>query len=505
MAHRHLRSNSQDHVFHHTDFPDRILRRTPATMTSHASVPLTDPDVVPTPVAPVAVTLDQIQALMRAQEERLQAMSTAQEERLRRLFRDDQRRSERLDDSAQAQARRAQADQRWVQNSVTQRRQAYLDAGLTEAQAEEALLMNPLQPVSHPTTIVQQPSRRYQVRVEDLHTFDGKATELEFWLARISSLHDLKQDPAWREQILETLPLCLRDSAAKWYQASSQTYRLTELSTWEGWQTQLRAAFAIDSSSARRLADKRVWDYRKEDVATYHYDKIALLRAAYPHRSDEDFVQDLWDGLPESLQMSTRTIMSNHPAPHSFLKEVRTLEGPWRGADPRNRRAQQVDETPAPNPKVEPGVAAPRQQSAQPAANRAGASRASLRETYNPANVKIIKGERFYTIPGTNKIIKLERPCNTCGGPHFSFEHDHMATRKTEGANFYQTGDTIEGYTVYLAADALEHVPGSPFSLSAGTNASTASLAITVSDGDGASRSPSPSPRFVELAEVSGN
>ncbi|CAO1616792.1 unnamed protein product [Parajaminaea phylloscopi] len=504
MPTHHLRSHSRNNFLAHVDDPDREARRQSRLIMS------TENDPVPPPLdSTTGLTAAQVQVMLN---ERLGSILSEQEERFRRVLREERLSAERADPLARAatlQQRRQQAEAQWLQDSTASRRQAYLAAGMTESQADDALLHSPLQPPANPTTIVQQPSRRYHIRVDDLHTFDGGAAELEFWLARVGSLYDLKDDPAWKEQILETLPLCMRGSAAKWYQSSSHEVRLRDLASWDGWQKQLRAAFSIDSSSARRLADRRQWDYRREEVSTYHYDKLALLRAAYPHRSDADFVQELWDGLPESLQMSTRTIMSNHPAPNQFLKEVRTLEGPWRGADQRTRRLLAADET---SVKAETPVAAPNKTVGPNkglANDRNPAGRAPLRDTYHPKNVKIIKGERFYTVPGSNCMIKLERPCATCQGKHFTFEHDYLASRDGAGAKkepsyFVQTDDTIEGYPVYCLEDYLD-VSTSPttsiMSISSSSGAGgTTSSALTVSDTSTPSRSPSPAPRLVELS-----
>lgn len=401
-----------------------------------------------------AQLLSMMRVLMEESEARMAArLETKIEERLA------------LPTNSQAdyELRKKAAERRWEEESRQARRNAYLREGLSEQEADQALRDNPLANVTNPTTIVNQPSRRYNITSTDVGLFDGDTSELNFWLERVSTLYDMKEDPAWRQQLMETIPLCLRGSAKKWYQAIAQTDQRRELLEWTSFSEHIRLAFEPAASSLRRQADERKFRYKEEEAGDYFYEKLSLLRAAYRHRTDAELVHDIWLGLPDTLQTVCRAPATDRTL-KSLLTELRLYESSWRNGDSRDRslrttasgkRAQiqaSADET---TPTVSSKASTP---SAAPNTRQ----RVDLSATYKPENIKMIKGERWYLVPGTTRMMKLERTCNTCKQAHFDFEHHHLAKPVKAEANmaFEQhlvpTAFHFEGYPVYELA-------GSPF------------------------------------------
>lgn len=278
--------------------------------------------------------------------------------------------------------------------------------------------------------------RRSPVRADDLKEFDGNPLKLFTWLSHVEALYNHRLTRDWQDSIVTLLPLCLRDAADHWYSLLSPEDRL-KLTTWHEWKDQLTLAFKPDQTELRRLADARKWVVRKELVQSYYYEKVALLKAAYPARDDRDFVIDVKSGLPSNMQISVRTNLCIKPTLSALLTELRGLEGPYRAESPSTRSLLlDVDSTPAP-PTV-PTYAKETPSSSSVSGNR----RPPLADTYVRKNIwTTADGDRHYRIPGSDRKISLgARRCKECNGKHFDFEHRHLVGTPKKEAMY------VEGY-----------------------------------------------------------
>lgn len=263
--------------------------------------------------------------------------------------------------------RQREFERSWEERARAELRQGYSNIGMSASQINEALAASPLpRPVRHQATGGNQnqaqapaaaqdttpstaPTCRHTFRPDDIGTFDGDPARLEFFLGRIGSLYYMRNDAFWREPLLETIPLCLKDTAAQWYQTASIEFRAS-LVTWPAWEAVLRGAFAMDINTARRLADERKWDPDTEDVGAYFYEKMARLRAAYPDRSESSLCVDIWIGLPEAFMVIVK--LGDEPTPAGLLRDCRQMQNPFKGLGLSKSQGNKKGSTPRNNPQT---------------------------------------------------------------------------------------------------------------------------------------------------------
>ncbi|CAO1625277.1 unnamed protein product [Parajaminaea phylloscopi] len=343
-------------------------------------------------------------------------------------------------------------------------RQAFLRAGMSEAEASAAsmetvgLLSGN---ASGPTTIVPQaPVRRHHWKTDDIGTFSGKPSELITFIARVESLWDMKEDPNWREPLIEALPGCLKDTAATWYAMSSQSFRRT-LTTWTAWKNALNEAFAYDPVELRQKALSRKWQFRREDAPAYFWDKSGLLRLAFPTYEPKSIIHEIKLGLPDDLQVLVRTSMARNPTVEDLLTEIRELEPSWRRMDPARRSLKESGAGGASGATSSPPARSAERASAPPGGTAAQGRR--LSETYDPKNAWVdANGTRHYRIPGDpgRRVLQLNRNCGICkrqgepNGKHFDFEHDTLVRPPNKRAaslvvEGYPAVATVEGYPAF--------------------------------------------------------
>lgn len=318
---------------------------------------------------------------------------------------------------------------RFSEEHRTAKRQAFLDAGMTP---EEATIACNESGEVRPTTIVSQPQqRRYQFKASELGIFHGERDQFTFWANRINRLYHSKSDPAWREPIIDTLPLCLRGAASSWYERQRADL---PLETWDQWYNAMKKVFLPDSTDLKHKAESRKWNAKEEDVATYLHDKMTLTLAAYPNHDERDLVIDIKDGLPDGMKALIRTDLARNPTTDDLLHEMGRQEGIYRrmynapSAVAIGKRRAVSDESKS-TPKQDP----PRRRTeSNPVASSSGPvsqsrGRQSLRESYSEKNVFFKDGKRWYQVPGSTAAIPLDRNCKTCGKEHFDFEHDALS------------------------------------------------------------------------------
>lgn len=252
----------------------------------------------------------------------------------------------------------------------------------------------------------------------------------------MKSLIESRQDPTWESVIIETLPLCLRDTALRWYKVLG-SHRRAELNTgWTVWESSLCNAFQPDASEIQCLAGERKWEWPKESIASYFYTKLSLLRAAFPTRQETDLLNEISYGLPASLQLDVRTHLLASPKMDDLLTELRNLEGPWkatlRSGSPYNSRNDPLPQqlTPpstysTPSHLLASAVDTPQSETVN-TSNKFG-----LATNYEPANISYIDRDsrrvRTYKLPNSRQTISLGRPCRSCSQDHFDFEHDFLS------------------------------------------------------------------------------
>lgn len=426
------------------------------------------------------------------------------------------------------------AEQRFDRDSRSVLHRSYTDEGLTSAQADELVLnaygpeapgaatAAPVQPNVAPnvvqtanvpaagtdtTAVVATRGYREKFVAEDIFLFNGDPALLEDFITRFESIWEIRSDALYREPLMETFPKCLRNSAQKWYSSSSSELRLKDYRDWPKLKQHLHNAFAPDRASARRMADARKWDFKRETVGEYYWDKLAMMRSSYrADRQETDFVHDIYDGLPDSFQTSIRTCLMEKPTPNVLLKEMRLFETPWRNIDPKNRALRRTAapyEQPADSVATSNALVVANQVKLTPAASGDSKGhiqtrqRQTLKESYTPNNISIVKGKRFYQLPGRDRAIELKSPCSQCGQQHFDFEHEHL-TKGSAKANVVDlTDDEMDqayyaGYRVYV----VEPMSRSP---SLESTASSTSSPDTSMSSAGSPAVDASGPRFEEL------
>lgn len=366
--------------------------------------------------------------------------------------------------------RRRQAIVQWQNDRYVRDRlkESYLDQGFSEEQANlysrEPL---PSSTDTAPTTIISQPNRRREWKPEHIGFWDGDSLTLDRFISRVQLLHDMKQDPNWREPLIETLPVCLTGSASEWLQNQPIDYKLRRLSDLNGWITELRSVFGGDSASKHLAAQARVWDYRNEDTLSYFFSKSRLMTSAHPHLSADDFVEAIILGCPDSFQLAIRG--QSVSSANKLLKRLQELEGPWRRSAPNRglRTKSSTDSAPATL------VTTHSSETTQATTQSQKPQRDSLKRTFDPKNLFYDNGQECYRRPDNGQVLRRDRDCGICRQPHFDFAHDHFAKVKKE-ALYFETEERYAGYPVM--SQTTVYAGSSPETLSsASTSTSPAS------------------------------
>lgn len=332
----------------------------------------------------------------------------------------------------------------------TERKELLMAQGLSEGEALQALQEGAT------STIVNQPSRRYNWRSEDIGLFEGDKLRLKWWMDRVRSLWEKSSDPMYRDPLIDALPLCLRGTAMDWYQALSLQER-SSLTDWPAWEASLIEYFSMDRSQIRNIADQRKWSMGKEEISDYFQEKLRLLRQAYPDKGDADLVWEIKDGLPPHLRLFVCTDLMNKLTPSSLLGELRQLEGSFLEAFKLNKPGG--GSAPATSSSKDKSTSnKSTSSSSNPFASGSKEAQrfANLEETFDIKNFSKVGKNFIYRIPGSDRIITLNRPCRHCGkSNHFDFmckwlqEHDKKVDKgkkvKVEPVLF------IDDYPVYNA------------------------------------------------------
>lgn len=381
--------------------------------------------------------------------------------------------------------RKAIAESRWARQTEQQRISAYMDQGFDEETAMD-MASEPLK--DQATTIVSQPQpRRFDFKVSHFGQFDGNPDTFHHWANKIRQQWQRKSDPQYREPLLDTIPLCLVGAASNWYASLSED-ELEKLNSWEAWYSAMAIAFAPDEMALEEAALSRAWEYNKESVSDYYFDKKRMLVSAFPDQTERALVHNIWKGLPTSFRLLIRNIHAHHPETRHLLREMKLLEETWR-AEATNRKRQGANLKAG----LSSGIGSASQQtntsritasssktSATPTpdtTSQAMVPRKSLRDTYRKNNISYQGKTRIYHVPDSDRVLKAERPCKHCGQDHFDFEHDLMSTPK-----FKKEAHFLEGYQVYSALmdESVFADPDSSFD-SSGTGSSS-SDAIDIDD-----------------------
>lgn len=320
------------------------------------------------------------------------------------------------------------------------------EGGLSEAQAADVL-----QHESEPsTTVVAQPQRRQNFRTEDIGLFDGTREDLQFWIDRVTSLHEKSADPMWRDPLLDILPLCLRDAAAEWYQGLDKSERSELAKSWEKWVELLGSYFGSTNLELRKMADSRTWNPRTEDISRYYQSKKRLLKQAYPTKTELQLIDDIRDGLPSHLRMFIRTQRTRLPTTLALLTELISMEPDFKEALGLSKKEGSTGSA------VRQSTGKSRDSGARSDEKpRLGASwpkGLDIKATYHPKHY-FKRGKReFYKVPDHPVEIERTRGCATCGGPHLDAGHDwHMKNDKKSSPTKVKKEPAFwfEGYPCY--------------------------------------------------------
>lgn len=390
---------------------------------------------------------------------------------------------------------------KFAEESKTQRRQTFLDVGMTPDQAtiaaSEAL-------DGHPTTFISNRERsRKEWKASEIGLFHGEKEQFAFWAGRVARLHNSKIDPQWRDGLIDTLPLCLRGAASNWYIRQTDT----KLDTWDDWYSAMSKVFLPDVTDLKHRAEKRKWDPKTEDASSYVHEKLTLLQSAFPGHTAKDLVIELKEGLPDAMQGYIRTDLAKNPTVDDFLQEVFHQEGVFRRVHkigppviPSSRRAGS-EETRS-SDKQSSGrrrqESAPSSTSTSSSPSSSTASGRSLKDSYDPACIFFKGNKRWYRIPGSNSVLELRTPCSRCQGNHFTFEHDYLAMLEAKKEGKKEMLYMAEGYPVFAFEDVMQEYLFKPDEYYTNTTQGTAqgsasqSLAVTTS-GSGVDAAASPS------------
>lgn len=334
--------------------------------------------------------------------------------------------------------KRARGLARFNEDFHEERKKYFIDAGLTADEALQAAQASAGAPMRQPTVVAQPLPKRETFTSSQIGTFDGSTSKLIGFITRIETLWDVRSDAQWRDHLLEALPLCLRGAAQQWYEQLPRTTRVINMRSWPAWRKGLEGVFSPDTSDLRRDAEARTWRIATEDVSAYHFEKLSLLRAAYPHREENDFVKEIHRGLPDEMQLVVRSALSNGKEGSTcedLLREERHFEATFKRmhASKKSNTGNSSKSSPSSSTKATtPSTTQTASSSSSPETSRtkqSNAPRFNLKETWSEANVFYKDGKRHYHLPGMANAMVLNRNCH-CGGEHFNFEHDHLMNRK---------------------------------------------------------------------------
>ena len=373
---------------------------------------------------------------------------------------------------------------------------AYVDDPGTPLMPRPRPLLPHLQQAQQVSDISTASARRPTVKPDDIGLYEGNPETLEFFRSRVGALVQSRKDSAWEQAIVQTLPLCLRGTAAQWYQLMSIDARQSLSEGWMAWDEALCAAFRPDDGEARAVADARKWVPSSESVQQYFYSKLSLLRSAYPDRSQADLAKEICLGLPESFKLSIRSHLGIVTNVQDMLVEMKAFEAPWRAANKCPLKGMssvpQVITSATVTPHatevtVQTSQAAQRSQSA--IVNRSATPKRlfSLADTYRPENISYVQRDgkrvRAYKMPHSGNTLYLNRNCGKCMANHFDFEHDHLkGTVKAEPDIFLVQAElalaSAYGYTMSIGDtidvdDTDDSFTSSPDSSFGGSETST--------------------------------
>ncbi|KAE8228110.1 hypothetical protein CF326_g6970 [Tilletia indica] len=294
-------------------------------------------------------------------------------------------------------------------------------------------------------TVSAVPTKQtYNIKSDDISTFDGTPENLELFLARVQAVRFAENDASWDRAVLRAIPLALRGRAAIWHSTLTDRQR-SNLFRIDSWFEALRENFSPHPAIVRRQARERAWEYEVEDILGYVFAKVALLKVAYPGLKEGEVVQEVAERLPVEIQMLLRQPHEHQPSLVKFRAELRVQEVFWRVRYNRplvTATGEESESTPSKKrTSTFAELVAPSTLAMTPASpSFARGSVAQRRgkpysEDFDPSRIGQGKSPRtgkdtmFYRVPDTADTIWCERPCRRCGANHFDFAHEHFTTR----------------------------------------------------------------------------
>ncbi|KAE8237068.1 hypothetical protein A4X13_0g8925 [Tilletia indica] len=179
-------------------------------------------------------------------------------------------------------------------------------------------------------TVSAVPTKQtYNIKSDDISTFDGTPENLELFLARVQAVRFAENDASWDRAVLRAIPLALRGRAAIWHSTLTDRQR-SNLFRIDSWFEALRENFSPHPAIVRRQARERAWEYEVEDILGYVFAKVALLKVAYPGLKEGEVVQEVAERLPVEIQMLLRQPHEHQPSLVKFRAELRVQEVFWR-------------------------------------------------------------------------------------------------------------------------------------------------------------------------------
>ncbi|KAE8218492.1 hypothetical protein CF319_g7649 [Tilletia indica] len=304
-------------------------------------------------------------------------------------------------------------------------------------------------------------TRTMTCKTEWIGEYDGDPTQLEDFLTRLRDLIRSETQaellPAWITAVLRTLPRTLKGNAAVWHQGLSDD-DAARLTSFDAWCAAMRDAFPVNRQQLKRDAWTRKWKTMEETAMGYYFHKLRLLRQTFgKDASEETLVNDIKDGLPESMVALLRL-----PRKGATLTELITELGDW---EPNWRKQHKVPLHPSTTsaatvssivtpaafnttaPAFTPAARLLQQTMGRsasapstPAPTSTVSSRAAPSHTTGPKPMskfaasydpsRVIPAQngqpRRYRPPGKDTVMDLKAPCSYCGGDHFNFEHDYV-------------------------------------------------------------------------------
>ncbi|KAJ1041482.1 hypothetical protein NDA11_005341 [Ustilago hordei] len=281
-------------------------------------------------------------------------------------------------------------------------------------------------------------------------------------------LIESRWDLAWESVIIETLPLCLRETALHWYEVLG-SHQCAELKTgWTIWEMSLCNVFQPDASEIQCLAGECKWEWMKESIASYFYTKLSLLCAALPTCQETDLLNKIWYGLPASLQLDVQTHLLVKPNMDDLLTELCNLKGPWKATLhsgscynfcndllPQPLTPSLMFSTPTiPTSNM---TTSSHDEASVPHLDSWASTKFGLATNYSLANISYIAKDgqsgHTYQLLNSKQVITLGCPCRLCFQDHFDFEHDYLSCQPKTKAHITQAGlDLAQAYG-YSATD----------------------------------------------------